>query len=356
MQDVADLANVSLAAVSITINRKDSTQVSESTRKRILAAARQLNYHPNAAARQLSTASSSFVGLVADSIATTPFAGALISGAQDAAWEFDQVLLIANTEMRAKAEHEAVTMMLEHHVRGIVYSSFYHHRVDPPAELTDTPAVLANCYVTGDALPSYVPDEEQGGYLAASMLLECGHRRIGFINSNVRAPSTSGRLRGYQHALADANISFDDELVVAGSPDTEGGYEGGGRLLGLADRPSAIFCYNDRAAMGVYECAHENRLAIPDDLAVVGFDNQEIIAAHLRPGLSTIALPHYEMGYWSVRRLLDPENVPSQRSRTKLACPPVYRGSIVRQIGETDHPVERGLVASHAADDVRKRL
>ena len=330
MQDVADRAGVSLATASFVINGKRPSSVSAATRDRVLAASAELDYRPNAMARQLSLASSSFLGIVADGIATTPFAGALIRGAQDAAWEHGQVLLVADTGSEPRAEHEAVTMMLEHQVRGIVYSSWYHREVQPPDALKKTAAVLANCYVRGDVITSFVPDEVQGGRSATELLLENGHRRVGFINSSLSAPATTGRLRGYRAALKHYGIAYEPELVATALPEQEGGYLAGGRLLDLADPPSAVFCYNDRMAMGFYDLLRDQALRVPHDVAVVGFDNQEIIAAHLRPALSTVALPHYELGYESVNWLLDQDlsGDSALSSRIRVECPRVVRESV----------------------------
>jgi LacI family transcriptional regulator len=328
MQDVADRAGVSLAAVSMVINGKVTTKVSAKTRERILAAAAALNYRPNAIARQLSRASSSFIGLVTDSVATTPFAGRLISGAQDAAWEEGQVLLIANTEGVPRAEHDAISMMHEHQVRGIVYSSWYHHQLTPPPDLANCPAVLANCFARGKAFQSFVPDEVQGGRTATEILLERGHRRIAFINGSFGVPCTTGRLKGYRTALSNYGLPFDADLLLTAKPDQDGGYRAGQRLLSMAHPPSGVFCYNDRMAMGLYDALREGGLKIPDDMAVVGFDNQEIIAAHLRPALSTVALPHYEIGYQSVKWLLAHNLEPAARIRpARVICPPVVRHS-----------------------------
>ena len=111
--------------------------------------------------------------------------------------------------------------------------------------------------------------------------------------------------------------------------DASGGYRSGLALLDRAPRPTAIFCFNDRMAMGLYQAAAERGLRIPEDLSVVGFDNQELIADGLRPGLTTVALPHYEMGAWAVetliRRLEDPDIAPEQ---VLLRCPVVARASV----------------------------
>jgi LacI family transcriptional regulator len=327
MQDVADRAGVSLATASFAINGKPTSKASAETRARVLQAARELGYTPNALAQNLSRAASPFIGLIADAIATTPFAGALIRGAQDAAWEQDHILLVANTESDPRAEREALAMMLEHQVRGIVYSTWYHRVVTPPPGLKDTHSVLANCYARGHQLQAFVPDEVQGGRSATELLTARGHRRIAFINSSVAAPATTGRLQGYRDALAAAGIAYDKALVLRAGPEQEGGYQAGIRLAQMPAPPTAVFCYNDRVAMGLYDALRDHGLKIPDDMAVVGFDNQEIIAAHLRPPLTTVALPHYELGYHSVRWLLDSRPPGTVPARTMLQCPRIERSS-----------------------------
>ncbi|HEY5836663.1 LacI family DNA-binding transcriptional regulator [Streptomyces sp.] len=331
MQDVADRAGVSLATASFAINRKETTKVSDTTRRHVQAVAAELGYRPNAMARNLSKARTSFIGLITDSIATTPFAGQLIRGAQDAAREHDHVLLIANTESDSLATREAIGMMLDHQVRGVVYSTWYHRQVRLPSGLSDVPLVLANCFTGDDRVQSFVPDETEGGRAAANLLLDRGHRRVAFINSTERAPSTVGRLRGYRTALREHGIAYDPGLVLPTyPPDQRGGYDAGRRLLSLRPRPTAVFCYNDRVAMGLYDALREEGVRIPEDLAVVGFDNQEIIAGYLRPTLSSVGLPHYELGHRSLTWLLTEglgQQLP-EPTRTLLPCPTVERHSV----------------------------
>jgi LacI family transcriptional regulator len=327
LKDVAARAGVSTASASFALRGQPSPKVSEATRQRVLSVAEELHYRPNAMARQLGRGRSSLVGLISDSIATTPFAGELIRGAQEAAWEKGYVLLVVDTAGDRKREHEAVAMMLEHQVHGVVYSTFYHRRVSLGRDLAGTRTVLADCYVEGDGLTAFVPDEVQGGRSATEMLLEKGHRRVAFINERAKIPAAIGRLRGYKETLAAWGVPFDSDLVVTVPTYQEGGYDAGLGLLSRPSPPTAFFCYNDRTAMGVYDAARHLGLRIPDDVAVVGFDNQEEIAAHLRPGLSTVALPHYEMGRASVEWLLGAGDGQPAR-RVALPCPSVVRGSV----------------------------
>jgi LacI family transcriptional regulator len=332
MRDVAERAGVSLATVSLVINEKKEARIGRDTRARVLATIADLGYRPNALAKTLVSGSSRFIGLVADAIATTPFAGQIIHGAQDEAWKHGFVLLVANTEGNESAETEAITMMLEHKVRGILYSTWFHRPAEIPDALRESDFVLVNCFSPQSDVRAVVPDEIQGGCAATDILIGHGHRRIAFVNATTPAPAKDGRLEGYRKALSAAGIDFDPALVFEAYPDQEGGYAAVERLLGLG--VTAVFCYNDRMAMGVYDGLREHGLALPDDMAVVGFDNQEVIAAHLRPPLSTVALPHYELGAAGVRLLLGIDQS-GPDPIVKIECPPFERDSVTSNLASS---------------------
>lgn len=325
MRDVAKAAGVSVATVSHVVNNKPGARIGDDARRRVQEAVTALGYRPNALAKTLSRGGSRFIGLVADAIATTPFAGQIIHGAQDEAWAHGYVLLVANTDGNEAAENEAIAMMLEHQVQGILYSTWYHREIVVPELLHQADTVLVDCFAEDSGLPAVVPDEEQGGRTATEELLAAGHRRIAFINTTTPSPAQSGRLAGYRSALETAGIDFDDSLVFPAEPAQEGGYATAPRIV--ESKATAVFCHNDRVAMGLYDGLREHGLSIPGDIAVMGFDNQDVIAAHLRPPLSTVALPHYELGAAGVRVLLGIESS-STEQLLRVTCPSVPRQSI----------------------------
>jgi LacI family transcriptional regulator len=325
MRDVAKAAGVSVATVSHVVNDKAGARIGEDTRQRVQEAVAALGYRPNALAKTLSQGTSRFIGLVTDQVATTPFAGQIIHGAQDEAWKHGYVLLVANTDGNAEAESDAIAMMLEHQVHGILYSTWYHREIAVPEALHQADTVLVDCFAPESGMPAVVPDEEQGGRTATESLLAAGHRRIAFVNTTTPSPAQSGRLAGYRSALEAAGTAFDESLVLPASPEQEGGYAATAAIV--ASGATAVFCHNDRVAMGLYDGLREAGLSIPGDIAVIGFDNQDVIAAHLRPPLSTVALPHYELGAAGVRVLLGIEAAPATEPLL-IACPPVLRASI----------------------------
>lgn len=325
MRDVAELAGVSVATVSHVVNDKAGARIGEDARRRVREAVRALGYRPNMLAKTLSNGSSRFIGFIADSIATTPFAGQIIRGAQDEAWKHGYILLVANTDGNRQAEDDAISMMLEHQVHGVLYSTWRHQEVEVPATLRETDAVLVDCFAPGSGLAAVVPDEEQGGRAATEMLLKAGHTRVAFINTTTFSPAQTDRHRGYRAALEAAGIDFDPTLALTATPNQEGGYEATDAVI--ASGATGVFCHNDRVAMGLYDGLRERGLSIPGDISVVGFDNQEVIAAHLRPPLATVALPHYELGARGVRILLGLDDAPAGGSAL-VECPAVPRRSV----------------------------
>ncbi|MCA9868479.1 MAG: LacI family DNA-binding transcriptional regulator [Anaerolineales bacterium] len=332
MQDVATLAGVSRTTASFVINNVEDAGIPQDTRLRVWDAVKQLGYRPNAIAQGLRSAKTHTIGFISDEVATSPFAGEIIHGAQDRAWEDEKLLLLINTGGNRTMKQLAAETLLQRQVEGVIYATMYHREVHPPESIRQVPTVLLDCFVADGTLPSIVPDEVSGGSRATSLLLERGHRRIGFINDSNPVPASVGRLEGYKQALAAHNVPFDESLVFAGESIARGGYECAMQLMKLPDRPTALFCFNDRMAMGAYDALRNLGLSIPGDVAVVGFDNQEVIAASLYPALTTMELPHYQMGRWAVDELLRllAQGEPDSETpvRYKIDCPLISRDSV----------------------------
>ena len=203
-----------------------------------------------------------------------------------------------------------------------------HTRTRLPSVIGDVPTVLVHAEDSDGRAPSVLPDERAGGLVATRRLLDAGHRRIGVINLEAGTPAAEGRLAGYREALDAHGVAHDPALVLHTRGHADHGYEAAARLLDLDDAPTALFCTTDRLAMGAYDAIKECGLRIPDDVAVVGFDDQELIAAYLRPKLTTVALPFAAMGTLAVQLLndlIEGREVPPQ---TLVGCPLVERASV----------------------------
>ncbi len=329
ISDVARDAGVSITTVSLVLNRVASATISDVTRERVEASALKLNYRPNAAAKQLRTRQSNTIGFITDAVASNPNAGDVIRGAQDVAWKHGKVLMIVNTTANPVLAERAAQQMMERQVEGLIYAADHHQPVELPSVFHEVPCVLVDCFTEDPVFPSVVPDEVGGGLVATMALLEAGHRRVGFINLNDGLPASNGRLVGYQRALAQYRIPFDPDLILPGGDDIGLPYNQTRRLMALPEPPTGIFCATDRMAMEAYAALADLGLRVPDHVSVVGFDNQEIVAARLRPGLTTVQLPHYEMGAWASERLLAMVGGdPGEAQQISLPCPLVVRSSI----------------------------
>ncbi|MBZ0300672.1 MAG: LacI family DNA-binding transcriptional regulator [Anaerolineae bacterium] len=334
IQDIARRAGVGTTTVSRVLN--GHPYVSEATRQKVLNAIEDLGYRPSFSAQHMRTRTSRLIGFLAADVATTPYAVDMIRGAYDACWNQEHVLLVISTGENMEMAEAAVEVLLGRQVEGIVCAAMYHRPIHLPDNSRHIPTVLANCFVPDRSLPSVVPDEVQGGHDAITFALRKGHTRIGFINLSPHTngggpvPASKGRLQGYREALEQAGIPYDEHLVKHTNETPRANYHLTQELLALPDPPTAIFCGNDRTAMGCYGALAQMGLRIPDDVAVISFDDQIDIASGLWPPLTSMRLPHYEMGRWAVDYLL--RHVQAEDAlppvQHLVECPLIERDSI----------------------------
>lgn len=305
MADVASAAGVSTATVSMVLSDAPGTRtrISPETQARVREAAVRIGYAPNSVARSLRTQRSRTIGLISDTIVTTPFAGRMLAGVNDLAREHGYLVVFVDTDDDVERERQAIAALVGQQVEAMIYARMWHRVVAAPAGLPDS-TVFLDCRPVGDSRPATVPDERAGGAAATQELIAAGHRRIAYVDGLEDTGLVACGLRheGYLSALAQAGITADPLLHVRGTTDASGGRGAAEELLALPveRRPTAIFCFNDRMAMGVYSAARRAGLDIPADLSVVGYDDQQLVAAELDPPLTTVALPHYEMGRWAM--------------------------------------------------------
>ncbi|SAK45264.1 LacI family transcriptional regulator [Caballeronia glebae] len=336
MTDIAKLTGVSQSTVSLVLNNASGAKFSDTTRDKVLRAAQDLGYRmtqrePVAALD--SQRERNLIVYLADEISTSPHPVVSIDGARDAAFANGRMLAVYSTHGNAQIEARVLDATLGNpNVLGVIYATVYTRRVTLPAVLAKVPTVLLNCYTSDGSVSSVVPAEVAGGHTATDHLLAAGHKRIGYINGEPWQDAARDRLKGYRTALATADLPFAPELVREGdwSPDT--GFEQTLSLMREPNPPTAIFCANDLMALGAIEALKQLGLRVPDDVSVLGYDDQEI-ARHTHPPLSTVVLPNYELGRWAVETLLQEEEnraagAPVRRRTVKLDGPLIERGSV----------------------------
>jgi LacI family transcriptional regulator len=327
MIDVANEARVSQTTVSLVLNHADGARLSAETRERVMKAAARLGYQPVRRGGAPGSAAAASIGFICDEISTDPWTAIGLDGVREKAWERGLTVMVMATRGDADMESAALAQLSAQPLIGLIYATINTRLVEAPAAPT-LPTVLLNCHVANGALSSVVPGETAGGHAATDLLIDAGHRRIGYVNGEASMEASRHRLRGYRQALATADLPFDPDLVREGNWQPLSGYEAARELMKVKRPPTAIFCANDLMAVGCYEALHELGLRIPDDVAVMGYDDREI-AQHLHPPLTTVLLPHFEMGSIAAEILLDAASgSPSRPRQIKVECPIVRRGSV----------------------------
>ena len=327
LRDVAEHAGVSPATASLVLNDK-ADSIRPETIARVVASAEALGYRPNVVARSLRRNQTHTVAFISDQVVTTPYAGEMILGAQEVATAHDFVLLLANVGSDPASDKSAIDALLDRQVDAVIYATMFHRVLDPPAQLAGLPTVLLNARPEQSPTHAVVPDEYAGASVAVQYLVDAGHRRIGFINDQAEPPAAAERLSAYRDVLERHGLDHGPALVASGASDSDGGRRAAETLLDQSDRPTAVFCFNDRMAAGAYAVARRLGLSIPEDLSIVGFDNQVLVSEAIDPPLTTVQLPHVEMGRWAMERALTLLNEEAEPQLRRMLCPLVERGSV----------------------------
>ncbi|MGW2339248.1 LacI family DNA-binding transcriptional regulator [Streptomyces sp. NPDC001661] len=333
-KDVAELAGVSRAAVSFVFSGRAAGNLSARTQTRIKKAAEELGYRPDEVARSLRRKRSGVIGLLSDEIATSPFAGRMVLGAIDAARARGHQVLLLESRGAPSAEGEAIAELRARRVDGVVYAAMSMHRVKVPDGLDPDRTVLANCVPhQPGSYASVVADERGGGRAAVDVLISAGHRDIALLAGESGNIAASDRARGFADGLRAVGLTAREDWTTQAGWQIDEGYAAAMRILDgpVESRPTGIVCANDRVAAGAMLAAARLGIDVPRELSLVGYDDQDQMAAHLVPALTTVALPHYEMGAEAVRALLDAADAEQAVDRSAgllLDCPVVERESV----------------------------
>lgn len=304
-KDIARLVGVSQAAVSQVLSRKPGAMVAEGTRERIFSAARDLAYTPDPAARSLRTGKTQTIATLIPDI-TNPFYPAFQLGVQGVADAHEHDLILYNTDSAAAKERKSLASLAMRRVDGAIVVLFHtSSRFLAPLLEAGTPVVRLTASAPRDTewpLDSLYLNNEAAARAAVTFLIERGHERIGLITADV-GPGRE-RARGYHAALLAAGFTPQPRLTRSTDFTFEGGREAARALLEGTARPSAIFAANDLMALGVMAAAHDLGLSIPQDLAVVGFD--DLLAASLvTPALTTVTQFSQRLGRRAAEMLFE---------------------------------------------------
>ncbi len=328
MMDVASRAGVSQATVSLVLNGSPGAKLSDATRRRVHEAANAIGYQLPKRAEKPAPSGQSVIGFIADEIATDPWMAIAFDGARKKALEFGMNVHLAVSNGNPDLEASIIEDLEKLPLVGLIYGTILTRQTAPVPGLFRHRSVLLNCYDKDRQLHSVIPGDLLGGRLATQRLIEGGRRRIGFINGQKGIDAARDRLKGYRQALASHDIPFEPSLVRSGNWEPSSGYEHTKSLLQEKPRPDAIFCANDLMALGAFDALHEAGLSVPNDISLIGFDDREI-AAHTHPPLTTLLLPHYEMGSIAAENLIEMVGGHNTKpTHIKVECPLIERQSV----------------------------
>ena len=302
LKDVADRAGVSPKTVSNVVN--NWPYVTEETRNKVLREIKATGYRPSVLARSLVTGETRTVGVVITDI-SNPFFGQAIRGCEDGLNDAGYSVMLCDTDEDLAKEQRYLNTLGGKGVDGLILWGGRSTRDEVLAAAGKVPIVAIDSDCGGEAENITVVeiDNEDGAKGAVGHLLKSGRRRIGYLAGPGQRQTAEKRLSGYRVALAEAGFDFDPCLVASGLPSIRGGYEAALRLLDK-QRVDALFCYNDLMAIGaIVACSHKD-LAIPADVALVGFDDISM-SALISPPLMTVRIAQYDLGKLAASLLLD---------------------------------------------------
>ncbi len=316
-REIAERAGTSLKTVSRVINR--DPLVNTRTRERIEAIIAQIGYEPNQAARMMRSQRSDVIGFLAEGVATTSSSIDLIRGAQDAAWERGKQMMLFNIEQGASSHRLADSQLTAFRAEAVIYATRYHQAVKLPQ--SSVPRILLNCFDAEGRHTAVIPDDYGLARSLADVVFARGYRRPVFLNLSETIVAAGLRASGISDAAREHGIDMTRRIHTAVE-------EREGHVTFVADRvlsrlmqepedtrPDVIICGQDILAMDVYFDLSELGLKVGRDIAVVSFDNLDPIASLLKPGLSTMELPYYEMGRAAMMMAIDSPEGPAETLR-----------------------------------------
>lgn len=351
IKDVARQCGVSIATVSAVIN--DAEWVPTDTRERVREVIRRLNYRPNRLAQGLKTRRSYTVGVIVSDV-SNPFYTDIVRHLSHELRKNERNLVLCDSDHRFEVGEENYRMLLEKQVDAVVLIGD-SVRQSAVAEFVgqdpSVPVVAIERDYRIDGVSKLLVDAEKAAFDATMHLIQQGFMRIGMISGPLTGPGSKsyGRLHqynGYRRALQQGGIAFDGFLVEEGDFRFSGGQDAMRRLLQLPEPPDAVFAANDMMALGAMDAARTLGLHVPEDVAVVGYDDIPI-AGHISPPLTTMAIPKEELGRSAAQLLLDQLKLPTESHpvRRIFTAKLVVRSSAVFSL-------ERGLDTSRLAEDM----
>ena len=314
LKDVAQRAGVSISTVSRVLNRPE--KVKPDTRATVEKAIVALNYRPSRVAQRLRDRAgcAELLGMIIPDI-QNPFYSEIVRGTEDVAYARESATILCNSDEDPARQKFYLDVLARESADGVLLPPLFHNgTLALDRDRLPFPVVCFDRRIPGDPVDTVVTNNRQGAYAMTDHLLSLSHRRIGLICGPSSLSTSTERAEGYRSALRDHDCSIDNDLIFMDVPRQSAGYDRARQLLASDAPPSALFAANNQLALGAFAYAQEHNLRIPDDVAIVGFDDAPW-ARLLDPPLTTVRQPAYEMGRRSAELLFDridsPDRMPA---------------------------------------------
>ena len=305
IRDVAEAAGVSIATVSRVLS-KSTYPVNSETRERIVREAKNLGYSVNRAARSLRTDRSFIIGVILENFSSY-FGPTIIRGLQDVLHHSGYFCVVVNISWESYSQTKVVQDLLGHSVDGFIFVETWHPIAENDGMLSSKPHTFVHRLFHEPHSHSVIPDEAYNAMIAVNHLIQMGHKRIGYISGPSSYWSSYDRLMTYRRVLEAEGLEIDESIIHKGDWHVPSGYKAAQEILSTNPLPTAIVAANDQMAFGAIRAIQDKGLRVPDDIAVVGYDDDEF-AKVSNPTITTVRLPLFEMGQVAARHLLDQLN------------------------------------------------
>ena len=318
IKDIAKKAGVSIATVSRVLN--DSPSVTEETRKKILSISNELKYTPNVFARGLMLKKTNTVGIILPDL-YGDFFSEVIKGIDLVFTSAGYHIMVASSHSNKDEIESVLKVMRSGRVDGLIIMSPHINSISLQKNLpSDLPVVLLNSFCDDKTRDSIIIDNFNGANLMARHLIKHGYKKLAIIKGVEKNYDAEERLRGFKFALETAGMEYNSKYEFSGNFTEESGYEAAKKILNTKPLPRAIFAANDSMAIGAMSLIRSKGLKIPEDLAIVGFDDISI-SKYLRPSLSSVHVPIYELGTLASKKLMELLSDAPAKSKRKIVLP-----------------------------------
>jgi len=337
LKEIADKCGVSIATVSNILNGKSN--FSEETREKILQVIKETGYRPNYMARTLRAHKTNTIGLIVDDITdfSTPN---LIDGLMSLCEKKGYKIILENIRFYSKKRDEwksdddfkeavemAIQEMLAIKVDGIIYVASHSRNIDCFPLNLDIPFVISYAY-SDEPIPTVIFDDESAAYDMTKYLISKGHKKIALVMGQEQSIHTQRRFKGFERAMKESNLTLNEKLFEYGDWKVESGFEACSKIIESKEEFTAVFCFNDLMALGVYDCLRANKLEPGEDISVAGFDNRTI-SEYVSPKLTTMEIPLRDLGEKSADALIELINGNElETNHMELKCSFVERESV----------------------------